>query len=47
MYLRDNTVRNHLCECEVLASSKRVMVESVLSMHAWNQEVFMATQTQG
>ena len=28
MYLRDNIVRNHLCECEVEAVSKRILCQN-------------------
>ena len=27
VYLRDDTVRNHLCECEVEAASKRILCQ--------------------
>ena len=34
VYLRDDTVRNHLCECEVEAASKRIYVKSLFSIHS-------------
>ena len=30
MYLRDDTVRNHLCECEVEADSKRILCKKFI-----------------
>ena len=42
MYLRDDTVRNHLCECEVEAASKRILCQKPILYTLMKQEVFMA-----